>query len=46
MSYCASLYLSIHVNLLFMCNLKVPQMARHVYGYTKVYDGDSDPYVR
>ena len=20
-------------------------MARHIYGYTKVYDGDSDPYV-
>ena len=23
----------------------VPQMARHIYGYTKVYDGDSDPHI-
>lgn len=23
----------------------VPQIARHIYGYTKVYDGDSDPFV-
>lgn len=26
----------------FYCS--IAQMARHVYGYTKVYDGDSDPF--
>ena len=30
----------------FFCPcFSVPQMARHVYGYTKIYDGDSDPLV-
>lgn len=25
------------------CCCSIAQMARHVYGYTKVFDGDSDP---
>merc|ERR1711871_130510 len=29
----------------FCIGCSVAQMARHIYGYTKVYDGDSDPYV-
>lgn len=28
----------------FFCPcFSIPQIARHIYGYTKVYDGDSDP---
>ena len=33
------------ITALFCPCFSVPQIARHVYGYTKVYDGDSDPLV-